>query len=95
LRPPCFHQFFCTPVQIDDKDLIYEGIATLQRRGASTRGRYDDKDLIYEGIATFLAPGADPSRGCSDDKDLIYEGIATRLALHQFDHRIRQWTTKT
>ena len=38
---------------IDDKDLIYEGIATDQPIGDIWMiGRWDDKDLIYEGIAT-------------------------------------------
>jgi len=40
---------------LDDKDLIYEGIATLASGFDLKRdtGR-DDKDLIYEGIATLL-----------------------------------------
>ena len=37
----------------DDKDLIYEGIATGARFPFSWLGKpHDDKDLIYEGIAT-------------------------------------------
>ena len=36
---------------IDDKDLIYEGIAT-NLEIVNAYGFFDDKDLIYEGIAT-------------------------------------------
>jgi len=41
---------------LDDKDLIYEGIATVKNLTAfiSNSVSPDDKDLIYEGIATFL-----------------------------------------
>ncbi len=38
--------------KIDDKDLIYEGIATVHPPGRSQPRSGDDKDLIYEGIAT-------------------------------------------
>ncbi len=39
----------------DDKDLIYEGIATSRDHPFLGRSQYgDDKDLIYEGIATFI-----------------------------------------
>jgi len=38
----------------DDKDLIYEGIATLNYQYLNTLvTNQDDKDLIYEGIATL------------------------------------------
>jgi len=37
---------------IDDKDLIYEGIATTLSVRLDT-SLQDDKDLIYEGIATL------------------------------------------
>ncbi len=40
---------------MDDKDLIYEGIATLGRTCNQVRIS-DDKDLIYEGIATHVVP---------------------------------------
>jgi len=36
----------------DDKDLIYEGIATHDALDGFHSFRVDDKDLIYEGIAT-------------------------------------------
>jgi len=36
----------------DDKDLIYEGIATVAPLTNTHRSGRDDKDLIYEGIAT-------------------------------------------
>ncbi len=41
----------------DDKDLIYEGIATRNncKFAYYHRNRRDDKDLIYEGIATMVA----------------------------------------
>jgi len=63
----------------DDKDLIYEGIATRGRPPLSRRPSYapDDKDLIYEGIATSALPTIRIL--AFDDKDLIYEGIATEL----------------
>jgi len=39
----------------DDKDLIYEGIATRDNVFRFALGiKLDDKDLIYEGIATSL-----------------------------------------
>ena len=69
-----WHLPFC---RRDDKDLIYEGIATSTEYSAKySATSVDDKDLIYEGIAThvlchMLSPFTD------DDKDLIYEGIAT------------------
>ena len=59
----------------DDKDLIYEGIATLFlkvfRLHVERRQRPDlrrDCDVSY---------AEDFVLGRSDDKDLIYEGIAT------------------
>jgi len=41
---------------IDDKDLIYEGIATFPpaSRFPGLPRPADDKDLIYEGIATVF-----------------------------------------
>ena len=39
---------------IDDKDLIYEGIATMFFFAIMLSPYLDDKDLIYEGIATKL-----------------------------------------
>jgi len=65
----------------DDKDLIYEGIATLPMSPRSVQEMLrDDKDLIYEGIATSGGATALSSAAMldDDDKDLIYEGIATR-----------------
>ena len=62
----------------DDKDLIYEGIATIPSppdRLIVTGS--DDKDLIYEGIATSSFPAHFARAKAIDDKDLIYEGIAT------------------
>jgi len=41
-----------SPFTDDDKDLIYEGIATLRVRLYALNQICDDKDLIYEGIAT-------------------------------------------
>ena len=38
----------------DDKDLIYEGIATASGLAYRLFGVFDDKDLIYEGIATAM-----------------------------------------
>jgi len=42
---------------MDDKDLIYEGIATLVSKNVlfSLIETCDDKDLIYEGIATSMS----------------------------------------
>ena len=39
----------------DDKDLIYEGIATVLQSAIFAQAVWDDKDLIYEGIATRCA----------------------------------------
>ncbi len=40
-------------INTDDKDLIYEGIATSTLYSLCSTFK-DDKDLIYEGIATFF-----------------------------------------
>ncbi len=63
----------------DDKDLIYEGIATvaLSMNFDVASDIYDDKDLIYEGIATSRDHPFLGRSQYGDDKDLIYEGIAT------------------
>jgi len=62
---------------VDDKDLIYEGIATVAGRYEYARDIQDgrqrpdlrrDCDDIHGLPKSFL---------CYDDKDLIYEGIAT------------------
>ena len=43
-------------MRTDDKDLIYEGIATCSLVHYQDRLRTtDDKDLIYEGIATIIS----------------------------------------
>ncbi len=69
---------------VDDKDLIYEGIATVDWLSLFCRLRrlFDDKDLIYEGIATRLRRLF--AIIYCDDKDLIYEGIATIRALNRY-----------
>jgi len=62
----------------DDKDLIYEGIATISVLTNIFSLAIDDKDLIYEGIATIQKERRNKSvLSTRDDKDLIYEGIAT------------------
>jgi len=74
-------QYSCSNISgshiVDDKDLIYEGIATSAAT-ISLRSLvfHDDKDLIYEGIATISVLTNIFSLAI-DDKDLIYEGIAT------------------
>ena len=78
MRPPkVVNQYFPCLFHFDDKDLIYEGIATVLQSAIFAQAVWDDKDLIYEGIATSDCWCFFGSFGGADDKDLIYEGIAT------------------
>ena len=80
LRRDCDFIFFLLAficlLLLDDKDLIYEGIAIIVTFFFCSISFKDDKDLIYEGIAMFCCIFPFWDAPTPDDKDLIYEGIA-------------------
>jgi len=70
--------FFARPHTLDDKDLIYEGIATASDRLASDQrghGRRQRPDLRRD--CDRARSRNSTEYNVKDDKDLIYEGIAT------------------